>query len=609
MPAITGVVTEDETLTADASPISDIDGLGTFSYQWLRDGVAISGATAVTYTLGDADVGARISVQVGFTDGQGTNEGPLTSAQTAAVANVNDAPTIATNSGATFAEGSTGNTITSAMLNEGDPDDDGAGLTYQITAVTSNGTLRKNGTALVLNGTFTQADINSGAITYDHDGSNTLSDSFGFRLADGGEDGSTPASATFLLTVTPVDDDAPTQTANAGSSLAEGGTAPITATDLAFIDTEQPAINLTYTVTAGPANGQLELTSSAGVAVTSFTQDDINSGRLVYVHDGSNTTSDNFTFNIDDGQGNSVIGQAFAISVSPVNDVPVGLPSISGNVVEGEVLTADTSGISDGDGLGAFGYQWLRDGAVISGATASTYTLADGDVDTRISVQVSYTDSGGTSEGPLTSAQTAAVTQAGGAVEEENNDSQDPPNPPRQNPADDAPLLEQTLDQAAVDPQPSGPVEPRIELLAAPPEAPAPAVEEVIEEVALIENVRVDRGRQATAFSRVLRRSITTSAIRWSGSLPSFPAVLEAVADMPIGPYTTSDDGAVSGRANASTSTNEIVIGVTKVAITAASVGYIVWVVRGGTLFASVVASPPPWMSFDPLSTSLEELQ
>ena len=40
---------------------------------------------------------------------------------------VNDSPTVATNTGTTVDEGSTGNVITTAMLNEGDPDDSGAG--------------------------------------------------------------------------------------------------------------------------------------------------------------------------------------------------------------------------------------------------------------------------------------------------------------------------------------------------------------------------------------------------------------------------------------------------------------------------------------------------
>ena len=63
-----------------------------FSYQWLRGGIAIAGATTNTYTLGDADVGAQISVRVSYTDGHGTAEGPLTSASVGPVANVNDAP-------------------------------------------------------------------------------------------------------------------------------------------------------------------------------------------------------------------------------------------------------------------------------------------------------------------------------------------------------------------------------------------------------------------------------------------------------------------------------------------------------------------------------------
>jgi hypothetical protein len=92
VPTITGTVTEDQVLTADTSGISDADGLGAISYQWLRGGVAIGGATASTYTLGDADVGTQISAQISYVDGDGTSEGPLTSAQTAAVTNVNDNP-------------------------------------------------------------------------------------------------------------------------------------------------------------------------------------------------------------------------------------------------------------------------------------------------------------------------------------------------------------------------------------------------------------------------------------------------------------------------------------------------------------------------------------
>ena len=84
-------------LTADTSGIADADGLGSFSYQWQRssDGGASwsnVGADAATYTLGDADVGNVIRVTVSYIDGHGTAES-LTSAQSAVIGNVNDAPT------------------------------------------------------------------------------------------------------------------------------------------------------------------------------------------------------------------------------------------------------------------------------------------------------------------------------------------------------------------------------------------------------------------------------------------------------------------------------------------------------------------------------------
>jgi Ca2+-binding RTX toxin-like protein len=88
---ISGVVTEDATLTANAA-LADADGMGQVSYQWLSDGVAINGATSATLTLGQAQVGTAISVRASYTDGQGTAEA-VTSAATSAVRNVNDAPT------------------------------------------------------------------------------------------------------------------------------------------------------------------------------------------------------------------------------------------------------------------------------------------------------------------------------------------------------------------------------------------------------------------------------------------------------------------------------------------------------------------------------------
>ena len=92
------------------------------------------------------------------------------------------------------------------------------------------------------------------------------------------------------------------------------------------------------------------------------------------------------------------------------NTPAAGEPTISGTVRVGETLTADTSGISDADGLtnATFNYQWLADDADIAGAIGLTYILIEADEDKAITVQVSFTDDRGHQE-TLTSAATGAV--------------------------------------------------------------------------------------------------------------------------------------------------------------------------------------------------------
>ena len=80
------------------------------------------------------------------------------------------------------------------------------------------------------------------------------------------------------------------------------------------------------------------------------------------------------------------------------NTPATGAPAITGAPQPGEVLTADTSGMSDADGMegAAFTYQWLRhDGfsdTNIAGATGATYTVTEDDTGQQIRVRVSFTD-------------------------------------------------------------------------------------------------------------------------------------------------------------------------------------------------------------------------
>ena len=91
-----------------------------------------------------------------------------------------------------------------------------------------------------------------------------------------------------------------------------------------------------------------------------------------------------------------------------------GAPRIQGDPDVGETLSADTTGISDADGLNnaVFEYQWLADEAEIDGATSSTHTLTSGDAGKAITVRVDFTDDAGNEES-LTSAATAEVAAAG----------------------------------------------------------------------------------------------------------------------------------------------------------------------------------------------------
>ena len=83
-----------------------------------------------------------------------------------------------------------------------------------------------------------------------------------------------------------------------------------------------------------------------------------------------------------------------------------GKPAITGTAKVGKQLTAKP-GTWQPPGI-AFSYQWLRNGATIAGAKASTYTLTTGDRGKRISVRVTGKKAGYATSS-ATSAQTAKV--------------------------------------------------------------------------------------------------------------------------------------------------------------------------------------------------------
>jgi hypothetical protein len=75
-PVIVGTGVIGDVLSVDLTGISDDDGIepGSYGYQWILDGIAISGASSDTYTPILGQEGSNIAVIVTFVDGNGVTE-------------------------------------------------------------------------------------------------------------------------------------------------------------------------------------------------------------------------------------------------------------------------------------------------------------------------------------------------------------------------------------------------------------------------------------------------------------------------------------------------------------------------------------------------------
>jgi putative cell wall-binding protein/peptidoglycan/xylan/chitin deacetylase (PgdA/CDA1 family) len=101
--------------------------------------------------------------------------------------------------------------------------------------------------------------------------------------------------------------------------------------------------------------------------------------------------------------------ELYDLQGAPTPTVP-GVPTITGTAQVGQVLTANPGTWTPP--ATAYTYQWLRNGAAITGATNATYTPVAADVGTTLTVRVSATPPGGTAA----SATSAGVTVGAGTI-------------------------------------------------------------------------------------------------------------------------------------------------------------------------------------------------
>ena len=120
--------------------------------------------------------------------------------------------------------------------------------------------------------------------------------------------------------------------------------------------------------------------------------------------DVGNTIKVRVAFTDRGGYAESLTGGDTATVPAGSNSPATGQPTISGTAQVGEMLTADTTGIADADGLTnvSYSYQWVaNDGTAdtdIAGATYFTYRVAVTNLGKTIKVQVSFADDAGNQE-------------------------------------------------------------------------------------------------------------------------------------------------------------------------------------------------------------------
>ena len=199
-----------------------------------------------------------------------------------------------------------------------------------------------------------------------------------------------------------------------GSDVTEGTAAQFTVTA-----STMPAEALTVKLMVSDATGSdfVAETDEGSKTVTIATTGTTATYSVTTQGDSTHEPNGLITVTVETGDDYSVGSPSSAtVTVKDDDNVsPTGSVTITGTVTQGQTLTADTSAVADGDGLGTLSYQWIRGSTDITGATSSTYTLVQADVGETIKVKVSWTDDGGTSES-LTSNPTTAVANINGSV-------------------------------------------------------------------------------------------------------------------------------------------------------------------------------------------------
>ena len=387
VPTVSGTAQVGETLTAETSGIADADGLTnvSYAYQWIRtDGgtdAGIAGATDSTYTLTDDDQGKTIKLKVTFNDDKGNSE-TLAIVAASDVGESEQKPQLLVSNLGVNVETGIMRPLRAAR----------SGFAQAFTTGTETGGYALGSVGIQVSqfsdestvGDHLQVTING--------------------VASGGEPGDAHCTLTNPSSFS-------TPGVIAFAAPAGAGSCPQLATETTYF------VVIEWVSPSGTGSFAL-IPQTYSTEETAATEEDPGGAEGWSIADQSHylaVSSDARTWTAYDETASFKIQvKEGAPTAARANTAPTGLPTISGTPQVDETLTADTSAITDEDGLDdvSYRYQWIvNDGtedADIEDATDSTYTPSVSDVGKTIKVKVSFNDDADTDE-TLTSAATEAV--------------------------------------------------------------------------------------------------------------------------------------------------------------------------------------------------------
>uniref|UniRef100_A0A3Q2DG67 Fraser extracellular matrix complex subunit 1 n=1 Tax=Cyprinodon variegatus TaxID=28743 RepID=A0A3Q2DG67_CYPVA len=284
----------------------------TFTYQDVLDQLLV-------YTPETVNGGAD---EMGFTvtDGIKTQTGLL---QFTMDVRKSEGPRMTVNRGLQLPAGSLSK-ITEQNLKATDIDSDNMKLRYILTKDPPVGKLQLGRSSHVEKvstkgpvQSFTQEDVNKGLLQYSHEkGEKGGILSFKFNLVD--PEGSKLIDQSFFISVLE-DHLPPSVVVNKGLALDENSVKKLTTLQLSSSDQDSEPGELVYRITKQTTLGQLEHVTNPGTRISSFTQADLASRSIQYVHTSEEEKhADQFSFTVSDGTNE--VAQTFYITIKPVDD-------------------------------------------------------------------------------------------------------------------------------------------------------------------------------------------------------------------------------------------------------------------------------------------------